>query len=307
MSEFPEIETLNYDELRYRVSHGLMQALHAGPGIQEVDCGDFSTLTEPLAILRRDAYYRDVIPARIFGAGSGVGAAALSTIAAQNGEKGAAELFSEWGDDTLAMVSADIAEAALEFLSVNITQHSKVSAELDKEIMTPPQEYNPNPPACKFNLFAGAIALEASSEATLQQAMHIGQLADRKLPLKAARGGLQIVSGLLTPGYTMTRQSLNRARTTHRHMRTTVLENIGNVPNLGVVLDYEGYRSDPAGHLDMSMARYHHTPEVSKLALAWNESLDRELLFASSVLLGVATISKLHTPEQQLFVELIAA
>jgi hypothetical protein len=309
MAELAAIEVLDDDVIQERIAAGLMEPLYGGDGLQVVDCGDYRQLTKAAAQDRFEAFEKRIVPARILGAASELGIAALMAIAAQEGEQAVANLFNEYGEDTLVFMAAKISTEALIDENVDVNQHSASSNEMGNSFIMTAKHANKYPLGCKLNLYAGAIISNSVRPETLYEASYVSRVSGQNLPLTEAQEGAVIISKYIAPDYEVTRKVLGKVISSPLYTPTTVLKDMPDAPGLSIVMDLGNYRSDAAAHIDQKIPRFHHTPEVNKLVgRVWHEhELDAGLLYSIGILVGMATAQQLQTAGQPLGMELIAA
>ena len=112
MSENAPISFLSKEAVQARVEAGLIVAMDAGPGLQEVDCADKRPVTEAVKIARYSGYGEHIIPGRFLGGSVGVGAITFAAIGAQDGYEELRSVRKELDVDPVAEMAAEISTNA---------------------------------------------------------------------------------------------------------------------------------------------------------------------------------------------------
>lgn len=309
-----ETNVIPLDDFAQRKSDGLVVPLHAGTGLQVVDCGDRRELTQDAAAMRAAAYGSEVVPGRYFGGPSGLAVTGLIALAAQTGEATIANFVEQYSPEAFTDFAVDLSNRAyMQKDGLEIHHHSAAPNEgNDSELAAASDEEHEHPLGCKFLLLAGYILGKSTRDLAFESSKRVGSLAGHEMPLEEVREGAQILSRYFPATFAISRGMLHRSMATNPgHAPVTILEDspVAN-SQTAVVIDLAGYRAHPARHAKAGIPRYHHTPGIAAElipSLLPEYNLDPKLLEAAGALIGSATRDALSgeaTP-QDLKVEVI--
>ncbi len=295
IAETAPIRILQPHEISQREEQGLMVDMTAGNGLKVIDCGDFRHLTDGAAQEREEKYGPGIVPARFYGAASGIVMAGLIAVGAQNGEAAVKEILGDKRPEEAFMrLAAKLAHVGLSQNGLVFNQHSAASNEGNPLSIAPSSEKLTSPLGCKFNAYLGVILGKTDETISVTEARVIRSLTGMTvLPLEDAAQGAAIVREFLPENASVTRSMLNQFRIEPaKSVPTTLLEDSDiEISRIAQVIDLHGYRSDAKAHMGAGIPRFHHTPAIARLAAIMQEFsfVDRRLLNASALILGTTT------------------
>jgi hypothetical protein len=246
MTEFDNVQILAAEEHSRRIDRGLMVPMHSGTGLELVDCADFRPLTPEAVQERADTYGAAIIPARFYGAANGIVQAGLTALAAQDGEAAVKEVLGDRGPEAVMRLTAELSHTALHLYGLTLNRHSAASNEAGNPRSILFDHPHPDTPlGCKFDTFTGPILTKSRGSLALRKAQQVRSLAGIAVPLEEASAGIEILGGYLSPTLSITRDTLNKARSSGYDIPTTVLQDSPLAPaQVTAVMDLGGFRSD---------------------------------------------------------------
>lgn len=297
------ITVLSSDEIGQRTEWGLMVPLYGGRGLRLVDCGDDRGPTAASLAARRRRFDGDVMPARYFGAASGLALATLATIALQNGEGAVRQYMDGVSPAGFLGVATALSDRTFGRFGIDLNQHSDDTREKNPLTLGDPSTCT-EPLGCKFNAALGAVLLGANQPFQVAEARAVASEGGIDLPITEAAEGITIMQGLIPITFGIDRPTLHAVHAnTGRHTPLVILEG-QHAPNhqAQLVVDLAGYRFDANTHNGAGLNRYAHTPRVASELLPKlvdDFTLDPRLLQAVGLLLGQSTrlaLSGTETP-----------
>lgn len=302
MLEQTPISIVNFAEFQERRERRYLENLHAGPGLEAIDCADDRNLTAAMYRQRAERFNHHVIPGRVFGAASGYALGTLITLAAQLDEKQLAGFVRDYSAEAFVDFAADISDRAHNKLGQDLVQHSGELNEQDPLHISDSKELV-NPLGCAFALNAGLVAINCGRQDVTAEAERVQATAGITKPLQSVQRGAQILANYLPEGFGVHRGALVHAVKKSPLYTPTAIVSGPHAPNIEAAVDYDfaGVRSDAAAHNTAGIHRYHHTPlliaeQVPKLLPEFK--LDPDLLYAAGILMGAATRYALSGPER---------
>lgn len=292
----PEVQSyiLSPEDFSQRRETGLLVPMHAGQGLQIVDCGDDRGITDAAAKIRSAKYGHDIAPGRFFGGASGLALASLLTITAQHGESAIRSFLGDYSPEAFVDFAADVSDRAFMQQAIHLNQHSANKNE-DNELSIADDHLSREAQlGCAFATYCGRVLEQAGTSFTLVEAQGVRSLAGIDSPIEIVNEAAQILSKYLEPGFGVHRGALHHAVTkSPNHTPVTIHEGDHVVDGrIALVLDFTGLRSDAGRNLRAGQASYHHTPGIAAELLPEllpEYNLNPAILRAAALLLANAT------------------
>lgn len=251
-----------------------------------IDCGDERELTEI------HQSQRDDLPARFFGAASGLAVVALNTVVLSS-DTGASDVRKWLGqyEHGLADVAADLSNALYENYGISAHQHSCNTKEPDDEDISTESEEDLG---CAFNAKLGIVLGQSERVQDVAGYVVSEHLGQSRASVNSTAEAIAVVNNILGgPDAKVSRRALVNVIQDPARSTPTALVQGQHYPadKAEVVLDLSGFKAKAFGK------EFHHSVTLPELILpkAFPEFGfdDSELLRISSTIIGLSTQSAL--------------